>query len=84
MGDYPATYCNDPSGNCFNGTGGETDGYIWFSNNHNPWHDEYYWLDGEVYLSDSGVAWLLNVAVLPVNKLATFLTYFFHFLLLTA
>lgn len=69
MGDSsPAPYCNDPSGNCFNGTGGDTDGYVWFTNGHNPWHNEYYWLDGEVYLQTQEGPGDYNVGVSPISK----------------
>ncbi|GAQ45759.1 hypothetical protein AtubIFM55763_004876 [Aspergillus tubingensis] len=68
MGDNsPAPYCNDPSGNCFNGTGGDTDGYVWFTNGHNPWHNEYYWLDGEVYLQTQEGPGDYNVGVSPIT-----------------
>lgn len=69
FGDTAAPYCNDPSGTCINGTGGATDGYVWFTNGHNPWHDEYYWLDGEVYLQIQEGPGAYNVGIIPVSKL---------------
>lgn len=69
MGQHdPAPYCNDPSGSCFNGTGGATYGYTWFNNLANPWHDSYYWLDGEVKLSIQEMTGLYNVAVQTSSK----------------
>ncbi|KAL4758213.1 uncharacterized protein BDW70DRAFT_162789 [Aspergillus foveolatus] len=63
----PATYCNDPSGTCINGTGGAADGYVWFTNGDNPRHDEYYWLDGELYLQIQEEPGAYNVGVTSVT-----------------
>ncbi|PWY75758.1 hypothetical protein BO83DRAFT_387770 [Aspergillus eucalypticola CBS 122712] len=65
--DSPAPYCNDPRGNCFTGPGGDTDGYVWFTNGHNPWHSEYYWLDGGVYLQTQEGPGDYNVGVSPIT-----------------
>ncbi|KAL4812976.1 hypothetical protein BDW67DRAFT_188097 [Aspergillus spinulosporus] len=34
FGNTPASYCNNPSCTCINGTGGTTDGYVWLTNGH--------------------------------------------------
>ncbi|KAI1250701.1 hypothetical protein MGN70_007758 [Eutypa lata] len=62
FGDSPAPFCNDPSGTCLNATGGSDYGYTWFTNGANHWHNEYYWLDGQVTLQTSEGTGLYNVA----------------------
>ncbi len=47
---------------------GDTDGYVWFTNGHNPWHDEYFWLDGEIYLQTQEDPGAYNVGAVPVSK----------------
>ncbi|KAH8888141.1 hypothetical protein GQ53DRAFT_768024 [Thozetella sp. PMI_491] len=61
--DHPAPFCNDPSGVCYNATGGTTYGYTWFTNLANHWHNEYYWLDGQVTLQTREGTGLYNVGV---------------------
>lgn len=61
--DSPAPFCNDPSGVRFNATGGTDDGYTWFTNGANHWHNEYYWLDGEVTLLTQEGQVQYNIAV---------------------
>ncbi|KAI1380192.1 hypothetical protein F4677DRAFT_253488 [Hypoxylon crocopeplum] len=61
--DHPAPFCNDPSGTCYNATGGTDYGYTWFANGANHWHNEYYWLDGDVTLRTQEGTGLYNVAV---------------------
>lgn len=63
FGDHPASFCNDPSGVCYNATGGSTDGYTWFTDGANPWRNEYYWLDGEVTLMTQEGTGLYNIGV---------------------
>lgn len=66
--DHPAPFCNDPSGVCYNATGGTDYGYTWFTNLANHWHNEYYWLDGEVTLKTQEGTGLYNVAVNITSK----------------
>lgn len=63
FGDHPAPFCNDPSGNCYNATGGSTYGYTWFTDGANPWRNSYYWLDGEVTLHTNEGTGLYNLGV---------------------
>ncbi|KAL4892352.1 hypothetical protein BDV59DRAFT_202854 [Aspergillus ambiguus] len=65
MADSPASYCNDPSGVCVNNTGGSDYGYTWFTNGANHWHDEYFWLDGNITLQTNEGTGLYNVAAQP-------------------
>ena len=66
--DSPAPFCNDPTGNCLNATGGEQYGYTWFTNGANHWHNEYYWLDGKVTLQTKETLGLYNVAANVTSK----------------
>lgn len=68
FGDSPAPFCNDPSGTCLNATGGSDYGYTWFTNGANHWHNEYYWLDGQVTLQTSEGTGLYNVAANVTSK----------------
>lgn len=72
--DTPAPFCNDASGVCHNATGGTDDGYTWFTNKANHWHNEYYWLDGEVTLRTQESTGLYNVAVETISTWLTWLT----------
>jgi hypothetical protein len=66
--DHPAPFCNDASGVCYNATGGTDDGYTWFTNLANHWHNEYYWLDGQVTLKTLEGTGLYNVGVNITSK----------------
>ncbi|KAL1875112.1 hypothetical protein Plec18167_005782 [Paecilomyces lecythidis] len=61
--DSPAPFCNDGSGTCLNATGGSDDGYTWFTNGANHWHNEYYWLDGQVTIKTQEGTGEYNVAL---------------------
>ncbi len=70
FGDSPAPFCNDSSGTCRNATGGSDYGYTYFANGANHWHNEYYWLDGQVTLQTQEGTGLYNVAVNTTSKQA--------------
>ncbi|ORY60263.1 uncharacterized protein BCR38DRAFT_444436 [Pseudomassariella vexata] len=63
----PAPFCNSPSGtSCVNATGSDETGYTYgFLKNH--WHNEYYWLDGDVTVHTNEGTGLYNVALAVVS-----------------
>ncbi|KAI8959488.1 hypothetical protein F5Y11DRAFT_332982 [Daldinia sp. FL1419] len=64
--DNPAPFCNAPSGTgCANATGSTETGYTYGLANH--WHNEYYWLDGEVTVRTNEGAGLYNVGLRVVS-----------------
>ncbi|KAI1400812.1 hypothetical protein F4819DRAFT_509083 [Hypoxylon fuscum] len=63
----PVPFCNAPSGTgCANATGSTETGYTYgFLTNH--WHNEYYWLDGDVTVKTNEGTGLYNVALKVVT-----------------
>jgi hypothetical protein len=63
--DQPPS-CYDSSDSCKNYTGSTNYGYSWFTDMADPYHNEYYYLDGEITITNHESPGLYNVGVAPV------------------
>jgi hypothetical protein len=60
--------CHDAGDHCLNYTGSTTHGYSYFTDKHNPYHNEYYWLNGQVTITNHESPGLYNLGVAPVGR----------------
>jgi hypothetical protein len=49
-------------------TGSTGYGYMWFTDNANPYHNEYYWLDGTVTITNHETSGNCNLGAAAVCK----------------